>query len=154
MEVKKIVVNGKTVTCERRCREKKLDTHASCHPRTCGDPGKTFISNYKEQNESLDPGSASGMTVAPYHVHDARSVAGLNFRIVVPAESISNETFIITVTIDGTSHTASAQLISYDQAKKEACFLIDNRVVNVTGIAGSLSDKLQFFIKHQRITST
>ena len=54
------------------------------------------------------------------------------------------------VTID--LESPSATLITYDHIKKEASFLINNRVIKVTNITGSLSSQLNFFMGSHKIT--
>lgn len=55
---------------------------------------------------------------------------------------------IIHVNLDSTPAT----LIAYDPIKKEASFLINNRVIKVTNITGTLSSQLNFFMGSHKIT--
>lgn len=130
MEVKTVVINGHALTCQRIENNINLDPGAGR-----GDTKEIIQTTTTNEHQK---------TIARCHPGEGRDPE-------IPT-NLTHESSIYSVTLNETSHNITASFIAYDAIKKEARFLINNRVVNVTGITGSLSDQMHFFIEHQQIT--
>lgn len=145
----KIIVNGKAVACKRPHGSRRP---SGSSPRTAG---------LYDTGEAVEPfiNASNGQGEKKIDLSEHQNVLSSKSPFVVRNEQREclesmngDQTFQYTVTIDATPHTVTATMIAYDPIKREARFLINDRMVSVTNITGTLATSLSFFLGNKTIT--